>query len=104
DLAVRSDLPMGSGLSSSAALTVGTALALLALAGLPAEVLGIARAAQETEHRFAGARVGIMDPLAILLGQAGCALLLDCRSLHTRQVPLRLGEHVFVLADSGVRH
>ncbi|HEX5041295.1 MAG TPA: galactokinase [Candidatus Polarisedimenticolaceae bacterium] len=104
DLAVRSDLPMGSGLSSSAALTVGTALALLAVARLAAEPVPIARAVQETEHRFAGARVGIMDPLAILLGRAGCALLLDCRSLQRRHVPLRLGEHVFVLADSGVRH
>jgi galactokinase len=104
DLAVRSELPMGSGLSSSAALTVGTALALLAVSDLPAEPLAIARAAQETEHRFAGARVGIMDPLVVLLGRAGCALLLDCRSLETRHVPLRLGEHAFVLADSGVRH
>jgi galactokinase len=104
DLAVRSHLPMGSGLSSSAALTVGAALALLAISALPVDALQVARAAREAEHRFAGARVGIMDPLAILLGRAGCALLLDCRSLKTRHVPLRLGEHALLVADSGVRH
>jgi galactokinase len=104
DLAIHSEVPMGAGLSSSAALSVGVALALTTLSGVTLRPVELARAAQDAEHRFAGARVGIMDPLVILLGRAGFALLLDCRSLETRHVPLHLDEHVLVLADSGVRH
>ena len=86
-LAFDSDLPAGAGLSSSAALECATALALTSLGGLDvprAELVTIARLA---ENEFAGVPTGIMDQSASLLCRAGHALLLDCRSLETSQVP-----------------
>jgi galactokinase len=86
-LAIDSDLPAGAGLSSSAALECATALALTSLGGLDlprAELVTIARRA---ENEFAGVPTGIMDQSASLLCRAGHALLLDCRSLETSQVP-----------------
>ncbi len=104
ELLIESDVPVGGGLSSSAALEVSTALALAHLSGEPlatAELIDLCRAA---EHEFAGTPCGIMDQTVSLLGQAGCALLLDCRSRAVRPVPLRLDGHVFLVVDSGVRH
>ncbi len=87
-LAVDSDLPAGAGLSSSAALECAAALALAGLAGRAgisrAELAAIARRA---ENEFVGVPSGIMDQSASLLCRAGHALLLDCRSLQTAQVP-----------------
>ena len=87
-LAIDSDLPAGAGLSSSAALECATALALTELAWLdrsPAREL--AAIARRAENEFVGVPSGIMDQSASLLGQRGHALLLDCRSLETSQVP-----------------
>jgi galactokinase len=86
-IAIDSDVPAGAGLSSSAALECAVALALTGLAGLEVprpELAGIARRA---ENEFAGVPSGIMDQSASLLCEAGHALLLDCRSLETTQVP-----------------
>ena len=86
-LAIDSDLPAGAGLSSSAALECATALALTSLGGLEiprAELVTITRRA---ENEFAGVPTGIMDQSASLLCRAGHALLLDCRSLESWQVP-----------------
>ncbi len=86
-LAIDSDLPAGAGLSSSAALECATALALTELAGLTVPRRELAAIAQRAENEFVGVPTGIMDQSASLLGQAGHALLLDCRSLDTSQVP-----------------
>jgi galactokinase len=86
-IAVDSDVPQGAGLSSSAALECATGLALTELAGLDvprAELAGIARRA---ENEFVGVPSGIMDQSASLLCRSGHALLLDCRSRETTQVP-----------------
>jgi galactokinase len=86
-VAIDSDVPAGAGLSSSAALECATALALTSLAGLDiprADLIAIARRA---ENEFVGVPTGIMDQSASLLGRAGHALLLDCRSRQTAQVP-----------------
>jgi galactokinase len=87
-VAIDSDVPAGAGLSSSAALECAAALALACLAGGPAipraELAAIARRA---ENEFVGVPSGIMDQSASLLCRAGHALLLDCRSLQTAQVP-----------------
>jgi galactokinase len=86
-VAIDSDLPVGAGLSSSAALECATALALTALAGaeiLRADLVTIARRA---ENEFVGVPTGAMDQSASLRCQAGHALLLDCRSLEIAQVP-----------------
>ncbi len=86
-LAIDSDLPAGAGLSSSAALECAAALALTELAGLDVARPELAAIAQRAENEFVGVPSGIMDQSASLLGQAGHALLLDCRSLETSQVP-----------------
>ncbi|MGH9673358.1 MAG: galactokinase [Bryobacteraceae bacterium] len=86
DLAVDSTVPLGGGLSSSAALEVSSAKALLA--GRPCEPLELARICQQAESEFAGMRCGIMDQFAACLGREGHALLLDCRSLEYEALPL----------------
>jgi galactokinase len=88
-LAIDSDVPAGAGLSSSAALECATALALteLAGAGLAGDRRELAAIARRAENDFAGVPSGIMDQSASLLGERGRALLLDCRSLETSQVP-----------------
>ncbi len=103
DMAVTGTVPVGSGLSSSAALEIAAALALLRSFGFELESRPLAELCQEVEHVWAGVRCGIMDQLACLLGQPGHALLIDCRDITTRQVPLALGEHVLLVTDSGVR-
>jgi galactokinase len=86
-LAIDSDVPAGAGLSSSAALECATALALTELAGLSVDRRELAAIARRAENEFAGVPTGIMDQSASLLGRRGHALLLDCRSLETSQVP-----------------
>jgi galactokinase len=87
-LAFDSDLPLGAGLSSSAALECSTALALTELNGLAVPRPQLAAIARRAENEFVGAPTGIMDQSAALLCQAGHALLLDCRSGIGTAVPL----------------
>ncbi len=101
DLTYVATLPKQKGLASSAALEVGTALALSALHGATAPRPEIAAAVQEAEGRASSVRVGPMDPLAILLGRKGHAILIDCTTLETRPVALPTGEFAIVVCDSG---
>jgi len=101
-LRIRSELPIGAGLSSSAALEVAVARALLECSGVSMEPLDVARLCQKAEHDFAGTRCGIMDQFAACFGLAGNALLLDCRSLTFQPVPLPEGVSI-VIANSMVR-
>ena len=103
NLLIQSEVPIGSGLSSSAAIEVATALALLHNSGVAMERLELARLCQRAENEFVGARCGLMDQFAACFGQAGHALLLDCRSLQYRPLPLSAGV-ALVICDSGVRH
>jgi len=105
-VAIDSDLPVGAGLSSSAALECATALALTALAGVEiprAELVTIARRA---ENEFVGVPTGVMDQSASLRCQAGHALLLDCRSLGVTQVPFDPGAAAagLLLINTRARH
>ncbi len=102
DLAIVSDLAVGAGLSSSAALEIGVARALAAAAGLEWDPLLAARLAQRAEQEFAGVACGIMDQLSVAAAREGCALLIDCRSLEMRDVPVPAGARIVVF-DSGVR-
>ena len=86
-IAIDSDLPTGAGLSSSAALECATALALTSLGELDIARGDLVGMACRAENEFVGVPTGIMDQSASLLCQAGHALLLDCRSLETAQVP-----------------
>jgi galactokinase len=86
-VAIDSDVPAGAGLSSSAALECATALALTSLGSLDVPRGELVTIARRAENEFAGVPTGIMDQSASLLCRAGHALLLDCRSLETSQVP-----------------
>ncbi len=88
DVAIDADLPAGAGLSSSAALECSVALALTELYQLPVPRRELAALARRAENDFAGVPTGIMDQLAALLGRAGHALLLDCRTGNQTAVPL----------------
>ncbi len=87
-LQIRGDVPIGSGLSSSAAIEVATACALAANSELEIDRRELALLCQRAENEFVGARVGIMDQFVSLFGQEQKALLLDCRSLEFRLLPL----------------
>ena len=88
DLAIDADLPAGAGLSSSAALECSVALALTGLYRRPVPRRELAALARRAENEFVGVPCGIMDQIVALLGKAGHALLLDCRSGHQTAVPL----------------
>jgi galactokinase len=104
-LTIEGDLPQGGGLSSSAALAVSLALALLAVAGRDEpDRRELARLCSRVENEWVGARTGLLDQLAVLLGRAGHALRLDCRTLETELVPLDLGEWTLATLDSGAEH
>ena len=97
------DVPVGAGLSSSAALEVAVAVAVEAVTGLPRDPVETAELCQYVEHTYAGVQCGIMDQFASRLGQADHALFLDCRTLDYRPVPLPLDQASIVIVDSGVR-
>jgi galactokinase len=88
--AFAGDVPLGSGLSSSAAIEAATALALNALFGLGVGRTDLAIICQRAENDYVGVGTGIMDQYASLLCEAGAALLVDCRSLEAESVPLDL--------------
>jgi galactokinase len=99
---VAGDVPLGAGLSSSAALELATARALAAVSGLTWAPAEMARLAQRSENEWVGVNCGIMDQLISAAGVAGHALLIDCRSLDTRAVPLPSDVAVVVL-DTATR-
>ncbi|MFH1538314.1 MAG: galactokinase [bacterium] len=100
--AIEGDVPLGSGLSSSAALEVASGVFVQELFGLDIPAPALARLCQEAEHRFIGVKCGIMDQFASRLCEAGHALFLDCRSLEYEQIPLNLPEHEILILDTGV--
>ena len=99
---LRSDLPQGAGLSSSAALEVVLTIALADAGGLDLEPLEVAKLGRRAEHRAVGVPSGLMDQAASVLGRADHAVLLDCASLEHRTVPLP-PDHELLVIDSGVR-
>jgi galactokinase len=103
EIAVASDVPIGAGLSSSAALEVAVATALAEALSAPLFGLPMARLCQEAEREFAGVPCGIMDQIASALGRRGHAMLVDCRTLDVRWVPVP-DRAVLLAIDSGVRH
>ena len=104
ELVFTGDVPLGAGLSSSAALEVATARLLCALFDVERTERQLARLCQRAENDFVGNRCGIMDPFISLLGRRDHALLIDCRSLDYALVPLDLAGHHILVCDSGVRH
>jgi galactokinase len=101
---LESTLPISAGLSSSAALEMAAALALLdadAIGSDWVDPMRLARLAQRAENEFVGVNCGLMDQFAVSHGMADAAILLDCRSLEYRSVALPLRDHALVVCDSG---
>ena len=103
NMLIHSDVPIGSGLSSSAALEVSTAVALLGLQNSNLKPLEIALLAQRAETQFAGVPCGIMDQYAAVFGKEGSAIQIDCRSLDHEYVPLPRDVSI-VAVNSMVKH
>lgn len=103
NLLVHGEVPIGAGLSSSAALEVASALALLAVDASELRPRIIATLCQKAENEFIGARVGIMDQFVSCVGQEGFAVLLDCRSLEFELVPIP-NTLRFVICNTMVKH
>ena len=103
NLAIRGDVPVGAGLSSSAAIEVATAFALLGNSKLSMDRLDIALACQQAEHRYAGTKCGIMDQFISCFGRADHALMLDCRSLDYDALKIDPGVRI-VICNTKVRH
>ena len=102
-LAIRGEVPIGSGLSSSAAIEVATACALVAISDINIDRVELAKLCRRAENEFVGARVGIMDQFVSLHGEANKALLLDCRSLAYELLPLSQKAHL-VVCNTMVKH
>jgi len=103
NLLVRGEVPIGAGLSSSAALEVASALAFMSLNGAIFPMPQVAKLCQRAENTFVGARVGIMDQFVSCLGKAGHALLLDCRSLEFKLIPVPDSVRL-VICNTMVKH
>lgn len=104
DLLLSSDVPIGAGLSSSASLEMACGLAFLSLSENEINKVALAFAGQAVEHKYVGVKSGIMDQFASMLAQRKHALLIDCRSLETEQIPLRLDDNVLVVCDTRIKH
>ena len=102
DFVLDGDVPVGAGLSSSAAVELATARALAAAGGLDWDPVRMAKIGQRAENGYVGMNCGIMDQFASAACAEGRALLLDCRSLETRPVPVPAGAAVVVM-DTGAR-
>ncbi len=103
DVAVWSSLPLGSGLSASAALEVAFGYAVLSISGSPIDRLGLAQICQRAENEFVGMRCGVMDQFISCHGVEGAALLLDCRSLEARAIPIDPAVRI-VVCNTMVHH
>ncbi len=103
DAMIAGDLPLGAGLSSSAALEMSTGLALLDLYALPYDRIALARAGQAAEHEYAGAKCGLLDQVTSLFGRAGHLVMTDFRSLEIETMPLRANSR-FLVCNTGVQH
>jgi galactokinase len=104
NLVIGGDVPLGAGLSSSAAVECATAFALNELFSLHIGKMEMVKMAQMAEHEFAGVRCGIMDQFASMFGKSGHAIKLDYRTLEYEYVPLDLQDYKIVLFNTNVKH
>jgi galactokinase len=102
-MTVRGDVPLGSGLSSSASFEVAVAYALAAHSELSIDRVELAKLCRKAENEFVGARVGIMDQFASLFGEVNKAIMLDCRSLEYELLPLA-NDAELVICNTMVKH
>lgn len=102
-LLIQGEVPLGAGLSSSAAIEVSAALALTAVSGIEVPRLVLAKLCQRAENEYSGARCGIMDQFISCFGQSDHALMLDCRDLSYKPVPIPQ-EAKLVICNTMVKH
>jgi galactokinase len=103
-LAIESDVPLGGGLSSSAALEVAAATLLETLTGITLDPMSKARLCRQAEHDFAGVPCGLMDQAVVVLARQGHALLLDCRSGDVEHVPMADPSGAVLIINTNIRH
>ena len=104
NLVLHSDVPIGAGLSSSAAIECAVAFALNECFDCALDRLQLVHLAQKAEHEFAGVQCGIMDQFASMMSRRNHLIKLDCRSLEYEYIPFQLGSHTMVLFDTNVKH
>jgi galactokinase len=104
DICIQGNIPLGAGLSSSAALECAVLFALNELYSLSLTKMQMALMAQTAEYKFAGLHCGLMDMFASLHGQKNKAILLDCDSLDFTYYPLALNDYSIVLFDTQIKH
>jgi galactokinase len=104
NLVIDGDIPIGAGLSSSAAVECAVAFALNEIFELGVSRIRMVQLAQKAEHVFAGVNCGIMDQFASMFGKKDHAIKLDCRSLEYEYVPISLAGYSIVLFDTNVKH
>ncbi|HEX5150720.1 MAG TPA: galactokinase [Parafilimonas sp.] len=104
NLVIDGDVPLGAGLSSSAAVECATAFALNKLFGLGLTKLEMVQTAQKAEHTFAGVMCGIMDQFASMFGKKDHVIQLDCRSIEYEYEPFELKEYKILLLNTNVKH
>ncbi|WP_143961256.1 galactokinase [Litoribacter populi] len=104
DCVFGGDIPIGAGLSSSAALECGVAVGLNRLFGYDIKKIDLIKMAQKAEHTFAGVQCGIMDQFASIMGKIDHVIQLDCRSLDYRHFKLDLQDYEILLCDTQVKH
>lgn len=104
DCVFGGNVPLGAGMSSSAAIEVGIAYAINDMYNLGCSKLEMTRFAQMAEHEYAGVNCGIMDQFASMHGKMNQVIKLDCRSLEFEYFPLNMANHMLVLVNTGVKH
>ena len=103
-LRLKSDVPIGAGLSSSAAIECAVAFAINELFSLGLDRMQLTKMAQKAEHEYAGVLCGIMDQFASMFGKKDQVLLLDCKTMHYQYYPLKLSNYDIVLLDTQIKH
>ncbi|XP_026725361.1 galactokinase-like [Trichoplusia ni] len=104
DAVIVTDVPIGSGLSSSASIEVAIFTFLEGLTGNTVGLVEKAKLCQKAEHEFPGMPCGIMDQYIVTMGKKDHALLIDCRSLEAQQIPMELGELAVLVTNTNVKH
>jgi galactokinase len=104
NLVFGGNIPLGAGISSSAALTCGFIFALNELFHLGLDKWQMARIGQQCEHEYIGVKCGIMDQFAVLFGEENAALLLDCSTLEYETIQFDSGKYTFLICNSMVSH
>lgn len=104
DCVLSSDIPLGSGISSSAALECGLAYGLNELFDLGLTKLQMVELSQRAEHNYVGTKCGIMDQYASVMSKAGHAILLDCQSIEHEYIPINIKPYKILLLNTNVSH